>query len=308
MWAHLLIVHIWNSNPLRSNLLRLQCTCCTVPTPSGRPHGSQLVWACQCPSSQPLSSPQLSQNDSLWAYWITKCHKEQGLDYRKAEELSWCPSWSNSPWQGWSRGLVHCPGGNATEPIWTVLASSDRISSWTALKPKHSNPNPLANQVCFIDFLTPPTSLILSHRLPAFLKSLMPLQNRCLIHERCSKSSLNHSIRFCGIFPKFKAEFKVSSRPDYIFEIDQLWQSGFCRVYSNCCCSCSFEPEIIKIGQSSHKMYSNNILNFQESATLLNVCTKKSGNLLNAPRISHGFWNNTHMHIHFSFRMFFLIH
>ena len=39
---------------------------------------------------------------------------------------------------------------------------------------------------------------------------------------------------------------KVSSRPDYIFEIHQLWQSGFSRLYSNCCCSCSFEPEIIK--------------------------------------------------------------
>ena len=31
-------------------------------------------------------------------------------------------------------------------------------------------------------------------------------------------------------------------------------------------------------------MYSNNILNFQESMTILNACTKKSGNLLNAPR------------------------
>ena len=48
----------------------------------------------------------------------------------------------------------------------------------------------------------------------------------------------------------------------------------FNRVYSNCCCSCSFEAEIIKIGQSSHKMYSNNILNFQESTTILNACTK----------------------------------
>ena len=47
-------------------------------------------------------------------------------------------------------------------------------------------------------------------------------------------------------------------------------------MYSNCCCSCSFEPEIIKIGQSSHKMYSNNILNFQESTTILNACKKKS--------------------------------
>ena len=57
-------------------------------------------------------------------------------------------------------------------------------------------------------------------------------------------------------------------------------------MYSNCWCSCLFEPEIIKIGQSSHKMYSNNILNFQESTTILNACTKKSGKLLKAPRIS----------------------
>ena len=69
---------------------------------------------------------------------------------------------------------------------------------------------------------------------------------------------------------------KVSSRSDCIFEIHQLWQSGFIRVYSICCCSCSFEPEIIKIGQSSHKMYNNNIVNFQESMTILNACTKKS--------------------------------
>ena len=41
----------------------------------------------------------------------------------------------------------------------------------------------------------------------------------------------------------------------------------------------------MKIGQSSHKMYSNNIVNFQESMTILNTCTKKSGNLLNAPHI-----------------------
>ena len=66
VWALLLIVHTWISSPLRSNLLRLQCTCCAVPTTSGTPHGSSLVWACQWPSSQPISSPQLSHNDSLW--------------------------------------------------------------------------------------------------------------------------------------------------------------------------------------------------------------------------------------------------
>ena len=79
---------------------------------------------------------------------------------------------------------------------------------------------------------------------------------------------------------------KMSSRPDCIFEIHQLWQSGYSRVYSNSCCSSSFEVEIIKISQSSHKMYSNNILNFQECTTILNACTKRSGNLLNSPRYS----------------------
>ena len=47
------------------------------------------------------------------------------------------------------------------------------------LKPQQSNPkpNPLANQLWCIDFLTPPTLLIIPHRLPDFLESLMPLKN-----------------------------------------------------------------------------------------------------------------------------------
>ena len=182
---------------------------------------------------------------------------------------------------------MHCPDGNATEPIWRVLASSDGISSWTPLKTQHSNPSPLANQLWCIDFLTPPTPLIIPHRLPAFLESLVPHKNWCSIHARCSKSSLKHFIRFYGIFSSLKQNFiayRSSSRPNCIFEIHQPWQSGFSRVYCNSCCSCSFEPEIIKIGQSSHKMYSNNIVNFQESMTILNAYTKKkSGNFLKAP-------------------------
>ena len=39
------------------------------------------------------------------------------------------------------------------------------------------------------------------------------------------------------------------------------------------------------MGRSSHKVYNNNILNFQVSTTILNACTKKSGNLSYAPRI-----------------------
>ena len=117
--------------------------------------------------------------------------------------MSWYPSWSDSVWQGWGYGLVHCPAGNATEPIWRVLASSLGISSWTPLKPVC----PVGALLWCSDFLTPPTPLIIPHRLPDFLESLMPLKNWCSIHARCSKSSLKYSIRFCGIFSKFKTEF-----------------------------------------------------------------------------------------------------
>ena len=123
-----------------------------------------------------------------------------------------------------------------------------------------------------------PMPLIIPHRLPAFLESLMPLKNWCLIHARWSKSSLKHSVRFCGIFLSLKHNFIAycsSKVSDCIFGIQQLWQTSFSRVYSNSCCSCSFEPEIIKLGQSSHNMYSNNILNFQVSTTILKSHTKK---------------------------------
>ena len=95
-----------------------------------------------------------------------------------------------------------------------------------------------------------------------------------------SSSSRFHRMAF---FPSLKQNFIAycsSSHPDSIFEIYQLWQSVFSRVYSNCCCSYWFEPEIIKIGQSSHKIYSKKILNFQESTTILNSCTKKDWKLM----------------------------
>ena len=188
---------------------------------------------------------------------------------------------------------MYCPGANATDPIWRVLASFDRIFSWTPLKPQHSNPNPtpLANQLWYIDFHTLP-------HLSSSLTDSLPYLN-LLCHSKTDARSMQDgrkavwSIPYVSVafFPSLKQNFiayrssKVSPRLDCIFEIYQLWQSGFSRVYSNCCCSCSFEPEIIKIDQSSHKMYSNNIVNFQESTTILNACTKKSGNLLNSPRV-----------------------
>ena len=44
-----------------------------------------------------------------------------------------------------------------------------------------------------------------------------------------------------AFFPSLKHNFiayRSSSRSDCILEIHQLWQSGFSRVYSNCCCRC----------------------------------------------------------------------
>ena len=56
-----------------------------------------------------------------------------------------------------------------------------------------------------------------------------------------------------AFYPSLKQNFIAyhsSKVSDCIFEIHQLWQSGFSRVYSSCCCSYSFEHEIMKIGQS----------------------------------------------------------
>ena len=96
---------------------------------------------------------------------ITKSRREQDLDYREAEELSWYPSCSNSLWQGCSCGLVHCPAGNATDPIWRMLASSLGISLWTPLKPQHSKPNP--NSGVLTSLLLPQLSSSLTDSLPS---------------------------------------------------------------------------------------------------------------------------------------------
>ena len=225
--------------------------------------------------------------------WKPKVTGSKVLTIGRGEELSWYQSWSNSLRQGWSCGLVHYPGGNATEPIWRVLASSDRFSSWTPLKLQHSttNHNPLANQLWCIDFLTPPhLSSSLTDSLPS-LNLLCHSKTDARFMQEGRKAVWRIPYVSVVFFPSLKHtfiayySFKVSWHPDCIFEIHQRWQSGFSRVYSDCCCSCWFEPEIIKIGRSSHNMYSNNIMNFQESTTILNACTKKSGNLLIAPRM-----------------------
>ena len=112
------------------------------------------------------------------------------------------------------------------------------------------------------------------------------------------KQSEEFHIFLWYFFPTLKQNFiayhssKVSSHPDCLFEIYQLWQSGFSKVYSDCCGSCSFEAEIVKIGQSSHNMYSNNIMNFQESTIILNACTKKVWKPIEGTMYVRGAWSN----------------
>ena len=151
---------------------------------------------------------------------------------------------------------MHCPAGNATGSIWRILVSSLGISSWIPLKPQNSNPNPspLANQLWCIDFLTPPTSVIIPHRLPPCLPWISYATQKLML-DSCKMLQTQSEAFYTFLwhfFPSLKQNFiayrssKVSSRPDCIFEIHQLWQSNFSRVYSKCCCSCSFEPDIIK--------------------------------------------------------------
>ena len=116
------------------------------------------------------------------------------------------------------------------------------------------------------------TSLLLPHLQSSLTVSLASLNLFC--HSKTDARFMQdgrkavRSIPYVSVayFPSLKHNFiayrssKVSSRPDCIFEIYELWKLGFSRVYSNSWCSCSFEAEILKIGQSSHNMYSNDIL------------------------------------------------
>ena len=174
---------------------------------------------------------------------------------------------------------MYCPGRNTTDPLWRVLASFDGISSWTPLKPQHSNlnpnPNPFANQ-----YWLPYSSHTFHHPLetlcPPWISYATPKLNleSCKMLQKQSKAFHTFLWHFFPTFNQNFIAYRSSSRPDCIFEIHQLWQSGFSRVYSNSYCRCSFEAEIIKIGQSSYNMYSNNILNIQESTSMLNAHTK----------------------------------
>ena len=132
------------------------------------------------------------------------------------------------------------------------------------LKPQHStpNPNPFSQSTLVYRLpYSPQTSHHLSqaHYLAgisyATQKLMLDLSKMLQRQSEAFHTFLWH------FFPSLKQNFIAyhsSKLSNCIFEIHQVWQSGFSRVYSNSCCCCSFEAEIIKIHQWSHKMYSNN--------------------------------------------------
>ena len=91
----------------------------------------------------------------------------------------------------------------------------------------------LANQLWCIEFLTPPIPLIIPHRLLAFLESLMHSKTDARFMQDGRKAVWSVPYVSVAFFPSLKQNFiayrssKVSSRSDCIFEIHQLWQSGY---------------------------------------------------------------------------------
>ena len=137
----------------------------------------------------------------------------------------------------------------------------------------------MADQIWCIDFLLlPHLSSSLTDSVPS-LNLLCHSKTHARFMQDAPKAVWSIPCVSGAFFPSLKHNFiacRSSKVSHCIFEIHQLWQSGFSRVYSSCCCRCSFKPKIIKISQSSHKMYRHNILNFQESTTILNAYTKKA--------------------------------
>ena len=142
---------------------------------------------------------------------------------------------------------MYCPAGNATDPIWRVLASSDGISCWTPLKLQFSYPNPKLLDNSTLVYWFPYSSYTSHHpsQTPCLSWISYATQKRMLDSFKIVQNQSEEFHTFLWyFFPSLKQNFiayRSSKVSDCIFEINQLWQSGLSRVYSNCCCSCSLD-------------------------------------------------------------------
>ena len=161
--------------------------------------------------------------------------------------MSWCPSFSNSLWQRWSCGLC----------IVLVEMPLSRFEECWPLPKESLHELPYNLNIVTLTLTLWPinsgvlTSLLLPHLSSSLTDSLPSLNLLC--HSKTDARFMQDgrkavwSIPYVSVafFPSLKHNFiayrfsKVSSHPDCIFEIHQLWQWGFSRVYSNYYCSCS---------------------------------------------------------------------
>ena len=176
------------------------------------------------------------------------------MDYREDDKLSWCPSWS-----------IVCDKDGVVD--WCIVLMEMPLTQFEECCPLPTESLPELHQNLQIQTLTLTfwpinygllTSLLLPD-LSSSLTDSLPSPN-LLCHFKTdvqfmqdgSKSVWSIPYVSVSFFPSLKHNFiaycssKVSSRPDSIFEIHQRRQSSFSRVYSNCSCSCTFEPGIIK--------------------------------------------------------------
>ena len=102
------------------------------------------------------------------------------------------------------------------------------------------------------------TSLLLPHLTSSLTDSLPSLNLLC--HSKTDAQFMQDGLKTVwsipyvsvAFFPSLKQNFiayfssKVFTHPDCIFEIHQLWQSVFSRVYSNSCCMISGSNELLQ--------------------------------------------------------------
>ena len=191
VWALLLIVHTWDSSfvggfALSSLLVFGRASMLPLGTLSFG------LWVIEVDPAF-IAGHQSIKN---WGFWMDQLDLLLGV-----MTTSFFLIFSEHPWDKLRANLPHLQ----------FLANNYQYSSYTGNKLctyclyRHTTVLIheflyLANQLWCSDFLTPSKPLIIPHRLPAFLESLMPLKNWYSIHTRYSKSSLKHSICFCSKF------------------------------------------------------------------------------------------------------------
>ena len=149
-----------------------------------------------------------------------------------------------------------------------------------SLKPKHSNPNPnpLANQLWSIDFLTPPTPLIIHNKLLclpwiSYVNQKLMLDS-CKMLQKQSEAFHTFLWHFFQAWNRILLHIVLLKCPHVQIAFLKLTSRDNQALVRCIRITAVAVPLNIKIGQSSHTMYSNNIVNFQESTSILDACEK----------------------------------